>query len=182
MASGDLARNDLARPMKRPAMVWSPLHQLLLSDAESSLPRSDGAEAVGEYGEGYLCLGIQANPRSEWADRHVVQVPSQAKLNGCLCRQVTAVQPERGKKLQGALTMRANLPCSGVPDEKVSNWCGCNGGGGGGGASDCPSQAAVSPSCCASPRRARFWAWEDDDAISAIKLLVQQIRGCTGPV
>ncbi|KAI3773771.1 hypothetical protein L1987_48303 [Smallanthus sonchifolius] len=71
-----------------------------MSDAVSSLPRSDGTEAVCEYGEGYLCLGIQTNPRSELADRHVVQRSSHAKLKCCRCHQVIVVQPERGEKLQ----------------------------------------------------------------------------------
>ncbi|KAI3797740.1 hypothetical protein L1987_33003 [Smallanthus sonchifolius] len=106
MATDDHARNDalyitmhrVAYPGSRAAQALDPvfngrppLHQLLLSDFISNLPCSDGAEAVGEYGEGYLCLGIQTNPRSELDDRHVVQGSSQAKLNGCRCRQVAAV-------------------------------------------------------------------------------------------
>ncbi|KAI3824937.1 hypothetical protein L1987_06410 [Smallanthus sonchifolius] len=85
---------------------WPPLHQLLLSDAESGLPCSDGEEALSEYWEGYLYLGIQTNPRSDLASRHVLQGPSEAKLNGRDCRHVTAVQPERREELQGELDIR----------------------------------------------------------------------------
>ncbi|KAI3783526.1 hypothetical protein L1987_42610 [Smallanthus sonchifolius] len=53
-----------------------PLHKLLLSDAEVSLPCSEGAKAGGENREGYLCLGVQTNSRSELADGHVELPPA----------------------------------------------------------------------------------------------------------
>ncbi|KAI3819459.1 hypothetical protein L1987_13296 [Smallanthus sonchifolius] len=130
MATGDQSRNDAVDiTMHRVAYLggWAarapdpicigrpPLHQLLLNDSESSLPRSDGAQAVSEYGEGYLCLGIQTDPRSELADLHVVlNVTKNSKLSSTYCSLETSRSPGATSSVDAAAAAATREPPTGL--------------------------------------------------------------------